>query len=291
VVSVALLAREGALPPDLRASMYEGARVRGNMLPDVLTGQLRDEAAGEPVGQRVLRIATHHAVRSEGLGSLLLDRVHDEFAPAVDWLGVGYGATPELIRFWRANGYRAVHCSTTRNDRSGEHSLVMLDPTSPAGEALCERHTAWFARRVGAMCTDPLASLDADVVRETVGAIAEAPSLDLSDWEWRVVAGAAGGQAIFDTAPGPFRRLAVRYLVDHGGDAGGEVEESTSAVSAREERLLVRKVLQTDDWKAVAEDLDYPSRAECMRALGRVTGRLVERYGPDAAREELARHD
>ncbi|HKL28630.1 MAG TPA: tRNA(Met) cytidine acetyltransferase TmcA, partial [Natrialbaceae archaeon] len=50
VVSVALLAREGDLPADLRADMYEGGRVRGNMLPDVLTSQLRDEEAGIPVG-------------------------------------------------------------------------------------------------------------------------------------------------------------------------------------------------------------------------------------------------
>ncbi|MFW5974115.1 MAG: tRNA(Met) cytidine acetyltransferase TmcA, partial [Natrialbaceae archaeon] len=58
VVSVALLAREGGLDSDTRASMYEGQRVRGNMLPDVLTSQLRDEAAAEPVGYRVMRIAT-----------------------------------------------------------------------------------------------------------------------------------------------------------------------------------------------------------------------------------------
>ncbi|ELY49967.1 tRNA(Met) cytidine acetyltransferase TmcA, partial [Natronolimnohabitans innermongolicus] len=46
VVSVALLAREGDLPPETRATMYEGGRVSGNMLPDVLTSQLRDESAG-----------------------------------------------------------------------------------------------------------------------------------------------------------------------------------------------------------------------------------------------------
>ncbi|MFW5977771.1 MAG: tRNA(Met) cytidine acetyltransferase TmcA, partial [Halohasta sp.] len=58
VVSVAVLAREGGLGADLRAAIYEGQRVRGNMLPDVLTSQLRDEAAAEPVGYRVMRIAT-----------------------------------------------------------------------------------------------------------------------------------------------------------------------------------------------------------------------------------------
>jgi tRNA(Met) cytidine acetyltransferase len=130
VVSVALLAREGDLPADLRAHMYEGGRVRGNMIPDVLTSQLRDEDAGVPEGLRVLRIATHHAVRSRGFGSRLLAEVREEFADAVDWLGTGYGATPELLRFWRANGYSAVHLSTTRNDASGEYSAVMLAPTS-----------------------------------------------------------------------------------------------------------------------------------------------------------------
>jgi len=40
VVAVALLAREGDLDDDRRASMYEGERVRGNMLPDVLLSQI-----------------------------------------------------------------------------------------------------------------------------------------------------------------------------------------------------------------------------------------------------------
>ncbi|MFB6086935.1 MAG: GNAT family N-acetyltransferase, partial [Haloarculaceae archaeon] len=136
VVSVALLAREGDLPADLRASMYEGERVRGNMIPDVLTSQLRDENAGVPAGMRVLRIATHHAARSRGLGSALLDAIRAEFADEVDWLGTGYGATPDLVRFWAANGFRTVHLSTRRNETSGEHSVVMLDPTSDAGQRL-----------------------------------------------------------------------------------------------------------------------------------------------------------
>ena len=99
IVSVAVLVREGGLDAPLRASMYEGQRVRGNMLPDVLTSQLRDEAAAEPVGYRVMRIATHQAARSRGLGSQLLGECHTEFADRVDWFGVGFGATPRLIDF------------------------------------------------------------------------------------------------------------------------------------------------------------------------------------------------
>ncbi|OLZ40799.1 tRNA(Met) cytidine acetyltransferase [Natrinema saccharevitans] len=278
VVSVALLAREGNLPPDSRAMMYEGGRIRGNMLPDVLTSQLRDEAAGEPAGLRVVRIATHHAARSQGLGSLLLERVREEFRDAADWLGTGFGATPGLLAFWRENGYRTVHVSTTRNDSSGEYSALMLAPTTAAGRRLRDRHAEWFADRFGALCSDSLDDLAPDVARAVLRSVDAnaAPSLSLSDHEWRVVAGAAYGPGLFDVDPGPFRDLVVRYLVDDPDDVD---------LTAREERLLVLRALQARDWESVADCLEYHSPGQCMRALGDAFCPLVDRYGADAAIE------
>ncbi|QSG15460.1 tRNA(Met) cytidine acetyltransferase TmcA [Halapricum desulfuricans] len=322
VVSVALLAREGGLDADRRADMYEGARVRGNMLPDVLTTQLRDEAAGIETGWRVMRIATHHAARGRGLGSLLLDRIEAEATGgsvsastgetgACDYLGVGFGATPELVSFWADNGYRTVHVSTTRNDRSGEHSAIMLRALSEAGEALQDRHTKWFLERVRGMLTDPLADLDPDVVRAVLSAVDGSTRLDLSAWEWRLLAGSPHGAGLFDTAPDAFRALALRALTDAGsstptggGDpamADGPTRTDTDgptstgdgepALEPRAERLLVRKVLQAHDWDSVTAQLDFVSRRECMRALGDVTARLIEAYGTDEARAELERFE
>jgi tRNA(Met) cytidine acetyltransferase len=281
VVSVALLAREGGLPAALRAEMYEGGRVRGNMIPDVLTTQLRDEAAGVPVGQRVLRIATHPAVRSRGLGAELLDGIAEEFEDRVDWLGVGYGATPELVDFWAESGYRTVHCSTTRNDRSGEYSAIMLQPCSADGLALTARHTEWFLDRIESVLSDPLDDLDPDVARAILRAVDGTPALDLSDPERRLVAGIPGGAGVFDTAPAPVRRLALRHLVDPA---------AVDALTEDQERLLVRKALQGHPWDAVADEMDFVSTAECMRALGRTVERLVRLYGDDALTEELDRH-
>ncbi|WP_255191521.1 tRNA(Met) cytidine acetyltransferase TmcA [Natronobeatus ordinarius] len=274
VVSVALLAREGGLPPASRAMMYEGGRIRGNMLPDVLTSQLRDEAAGEPTGLRVMRIATHHAVRSRGLGSALLERIREEVADDVDWLGTGFGATPELLEFWRENGYATVHVSTTRNDASGEYSALMLNPTSEAGRDLHDRHARWFLRRFPAVASDSLADLEPDVARALLTSVDATPPCSLSDHEWRVVAGAAYGPGLLDVDPGPFCRLVVRYLVDAPGN-----------LSDREERLLVLRVLQGRPWSAVADELEYPSAGQCMRALGEALCPLVDRYGSEAALE------
>ncbi|WP_440771653.1 tRNA(Met) cytidine acetyltransferase TmcA [Natronorubrum sp. DTA28] len=298
VVSVALLAREGNLSAETRAMMYEGGRVRGNMLPDVLTSQLSDESAGEPAGLRVVRIATHHAARSRGLGSQLLECIREEFAnetpgvsdveqdrrpsEGIDWLGTGFGATPGLLEFWRENGYRTVHVSTTRNDASGEYSALMLAPTTESGAGLHDRHAEWFARRFAALCTDALSDLDPDVARGLLRSVddAAAPPLELSDHDWRVVAGAAYGPGLFDVDPGPFRRLVVRYFVEDPPDID---------LTDREERLLVLRALQGRDVSAVTDRLEYHSTGQCMRALGTALRPLVDRYGGDAALEERGR--
>jgi tRNA(Met) cytidine acetyltransferase len=280
VVAVALLAWEGNLSAETREAMYEGERVRGNMLPDVLTSQLRDPDAGVSQGLRVVRIATHHAVRSRGLGSRLLRDVREEFVDAVDYLSVGFGATPDLLRFWASSGYRTVHLSTSRNDTSGEYSALMLDPLSDAGRTLHDRTADWFVRRIGSVLADPLADCDPDVVAGALAATDASVTLDLWEREWRVVAAAAFGSGLYDAAPGPFGRLGLRALVDRAVDPGTEAA-----------RLLVRKPLQTHEWDDVADELGFVSRRACMKTFGDVLQPLVREYGPEAAQMEADRYD
>ncbi|WP_435063907.1 tRNA(Met) cytidine acetyltransferase TmcA [Halobaculum sp. EA56] len=282
VVSVALLAREGDLDAATREAMYDGERVAGNMLPDVLTSQLRDPDAAAPAGLRVMRIATHHAVRGRGLGSRLLREVESEFGDEVDYLGTGFGATPDLLDFWAANGYRTVHLATTRNDASGEHSALMVTPTGEEGRRLARRHARWFRERIGSVLSDALRDLDPDVVRAALSACdADGdPLVDCTDYEWRLTVAAAYGPGLADMAPRPFRRLALAHLLDRECD-----------LSDREERLLVRKVLQAHDWEAVTGELGFVSAAECMRSLGRALQPLVDRYGGEVAAAERDRYE
>jgi tRNA(Met) cytidine acetyltransferase len=259
------------------------------MLPDLLTGQLRDPDAGGPRGLRVLRIAVHPAVRSRGLGSALLAHVHREFDP--DWFGTGFGVTPRLVRFWRRAGYRTVHLSTTRNERSGEHSAAMLRPgTGPRADerapwgggdhdGLFGRHTGWFLGRIGGVLTDRLSGLDADVVRAALAATEGRVDPDLDERGWRHAAAVAFGPGQVDVHPEPFRRLALADLTDPGTDRPADVE-----------RLLVRRLLQAADWETVADELGYHSPAGARRAIGRAYRPLVERYGGATARAERRRY-
>ena len=282
-VSVALLAREGGLDSDRQAAIYRGQRVQGNMLPDVLTSQLRDPTAAGAVGYRVMRIATHHAARSQGLGSALLTRCHEEFDDAVDWIGVGFGATPRLLSFWRANGYRTVHLSMTRNATSGEHSALMLRPCSKAGDDLADRHIRWFRERIGGQLSDTLAGLDPDVVRGAVRAASPPASGDehepvaLNERGWRVLAGVAYGPGTYAAAPHVFRQLAMAQLTS-----------PIAEVSPREERLLVRKVLQCAPWATVADELGFVSERQCKRAFGAIAAKICAAIDDEGAGEIIA---
>jgi tRNA(Met) cytidine acetyltransferase len=323
VVAVCLLAREGGLPEERRRAIYEGGRIAGHMLPDVLTSQLCDERGGAPAGLRVVRIATHAAVRSRGLGSHLLDRVraelndrataddrengdrddsrgvgeHDDgdgrtdtdLPGGIDWLGVGYGATPQLIDFWRENGFHTVHVSTTRNETSGEFSLLMLAGLTDRGEALTRRHTRWFARRFPAVLSDALSALDPDIARGALASAGVVVEPDLSAHEWRVVCKAAYGSGLYDTDPAPFRRLALACFTDPAAVDPDFDSESSEGLSIREERLLVCRVFQARSPEAISEGLDYESKRQCLRALGDAYAVLADRYGGELARAERER--
>jgi tRNA(Met) cytidine acetyltransferase len=321
VVSVAMLAREGGLDAERRLSMYEGSRVRGNMIPDLLTSQLRDEDAAKPVGYRVVRIATHHTVRGIGLGSRLLSAIETEASrggeplfpdekqtetsppteasdesetrlEAVDWVGVGYGATPELLRFWGQNGYRTVHLSTTRNDNSGEYSAVMLRPLTDGGAALRKRHGCRIRDRIAGLLSDPVRDADVDVVRALLGTIPASPDLAMTAYEQRVAASAAYGPGLADVAPGVFRDLALAaFLLEPATEATGEpTDRPLSTVDPRERRLLVRKCLQAHRWSTVADELGYASTSACLRTFGDTIQPLVDAFCGGPARRERERY-
>ncbi|ERH05815.1 MAG: putative P-loop ATPase fused to an acetyltransferase [Halonotius sp. J07HN4] len=285
-VSVALLAREGGLDSDQQTAIYGGERVRGNMLPDVLTSQLRDPEGAAPVGYRVMRIATHHAARSRGLGSLLLSRCREEFSDAVDWFGVGFGATSRLLSFWRTNGYRTVHLSVTANATSGEHSALMLSPCSPTGHKLADRHVRWFRQRISSQLVDPLSDVDPDVVRGAIRAATlpneseSNPAVDLDERGWRLLAGVGYGPGTYEAAPHVFRRLAMAQLT-----------ESIAELSARQERLLVRKALQGAPWGVVADELGFVSERECKRAFGSIARAFCEAIENNSIEAERRRYE
>jgi len=157
VVAASLVAREGDLPPDLRARMADGRmRVRGHALADTLaTHSGRVDAAGLLM-VRSIRIAVHPEHRGRGLGHRLVDAVHLTYAP--DLFGTMFGATTELLRFRRSCGYELVRIGSARGARTGLPAAVMVRALSSAARDLVADLRAVLARDLPAQ----LALLDAE---------------------------------------------------------------------------------------------------------------------------------
>ncbi|TMS06021.1 RNA cytidine acetyltransferase [Larimichthys crocea] len=57
----------------------------------------------------------------------LLLKLSERRAERLDYLGVSYGLTAQLLKFWKKAGYTPVYLRQTPNDLTGEHSCVMLE--------------------------------------------------------------------------------------------------------------------------------------------------------------------
>ncbi|XP_041966822.1 RNA cytidine acetyltransferase [Alosa sapidissima] len=56
----------------------------------------------------------------------LLLKLSERPAERLDYLGVSYGLTSQLLKFWKKAGFVPVYLRQTPNDLTGEHSCVML---------------------------------------------------------------------------------------------------------------------------------------------------------------------
>ncbi|KAF4610814.1 hypothetical protein D9613_007060 [Agrocybe pediades] len=65
-------------------------------------------------------------VRSASQMPPLLQRLTERKPENLDYLGVSYGLTPQLLRFWKRAGYVPLYLRQTASELTGEHTCVMV---------------------------------------------------------------------------------------------------------------------------------------------------------------------
>ncbi|KAH8851293.1 RNA cytidine acetyltransferase [Schistosoma japonicum] len=58
----------------------------------------------------------------------LLSRLNERPCEKLDYIGVSFGATPSLLRFWKRSGYVPVYLRQNMNELTGEFTCIMLKP-------------------------------------------------------------------------------------------------------------------------------------------------------------------
>ncbi|KAH7925148.1 DUF699-domain-containing protein [Leucogyrophana mollusca] len=68
----------------------------------------------------------------------LLQRLSERKPETLDYLGVSYGLTPQLLRFWKRAGYVPLYIRQTTSELTGEHTCVMVRGLNSSAEGELE---------------------------------------------------------------------------------------------------------------------------------------------------------
>jgi len=90
----------------------------------------------------------------KSLPPLLVRLTERPLKERLHWMGVSYGLTQPLFRFWKRKGYVPVYLRQTANELTGEHSCIMikqvgLEGQGPSLEMIQVENSSWvqeFAR-------------------------------------------------------------------------------------------------------------------------------------------------
>lgn len=266
VLGATLVAREGRLSRADSESLARGEwRIRGHALADTLIVHAGRPDAGELAMLRSVRIATHPDLRRRGIARALVEHVHAAHAP--DLFGTVFGATPELLEFRRALGYRLVRVGSARGASSGEPSVVMVRPVTARARLTVEELELDLARnlplQLDLLTADAELGLAPALCRALLAQLGEAPVLDAAEVRRRVRVFAHGAQTM----------EAALYALDAFLRSP---EAALERLEQRQRRLLERRVLARESWRSASRAAGYPDVPAAMRALRPALRRLLE---------------
>lgn len=140
IVGVVLTVEEGGLDDELIQDVQLGKRrPKGHLTPITIVNQLGYPQVGKLSTLRIMRIAVHPQVQGNGLGQYILKQLEQLVAPNISYLSTSFGATEDLIHFWKKSGYQAIRLGTMRDAASGCYSLLMVRPCGSSAQDWIEQ--------------------------------------------------------------------------------------------------------------------------------------------------------
>ena len=273
VVAATWIALEGALSPAVSDAIHWGhTRIRGHALAETLLSHSARPDAGPLRIVRSVRIAVHPGCRRRGLGTRLIDHVHQTYQP--DLFGTLFGATAELLAFRRSVGYALIRVGASRGTRTGEPAAVMVRPVSAPAHALLRDLRADLARdlpmQLSLMAAGNELVLDPALEAALRHDLPKAPPLTPEAVRYTVATYAFGPRTLEAAA------VALTTFIETHRDL-------LATLSATERVLIEGRILAHDGWHAVTEKAGLNSLPAAMRAARRAVRALVLRAEPAIA--------
>ncbi len=236
------IAIEGGINDDLISEMMKGYKPKGQIIPDIIVKHHIDANFPRTLGLRVVRIATHPDVMDRGIGSFAIRKLV-EWAEkeGYEWLGSGFGVSPELLRFWRKNSFIPLHITPQRNEISGEYTVVVVKALAEQLKERLEVLNSNFIKRLVEYLSDELRDLDGETASMLLSTLErdyevgkpEFSAIDVSRME-KYIEGISLYEYVSDIV-----RPMVRYYF---------LKKNHVGLSEEEEKVIIQKCLQLKGW-------------------------------------------
>lgn len=260
IIATALIATEGGFDEYLANDIYLGKRrPHGHLIPEVLATHLGLKESPLLTGARVVRIAVEPCLQSQGLGSFLLDSIKKHPSlESYDYLATSFGATINLLEFWKKSNYLPIRIGFQRNASSGEHSVLMFNPISHAGEETLQAASKQFYRQFPEQLSDSLQDLETDLIAFLLVQAPKEKLLELDDIDKENLTAFVDQQRIYEASPASIKKLAL--LVFRNRDL-------SDLITAEQKNLLIKKVLQKHSWKKICASENFVGKKAILKML------------------------
>ncbi len=270
VVAVALMGVEGGLEAKLAAEVHAGRRrPRGHLLAQSLEAHAGLAGASVLRQIRVQRIAVHPSLTRRGLGRRLLYEVMRE-ARRLDCelVGASFGATPEVLAFWRSCGFHPLWLGTGRDAASGACAAVYVRPLTARGRALVRHGRRHFSDALPFLLRDQHRTLPAPVALAMLRGLRPGARVRLNCADWREAARFGASHASLSSVLPALYRTALAVLMDK--------PQTPPLLTPAQQELLLRRLVQVRDDTRIDETTAPSGRNKMLRELRRIFRQLAE---------------
>lgn len=139
-------------------------RPRGNLLPQTMMAHAGFKNAAWYEFMRIVRIAVSPKARRHGLGRALVDNLRRTMPQNIDFLGVSFGATSELMEFWHALGFSCIRLGARADAATGLSSAMMLCTCGRLHEQVLGEWRSSFLRDAIVQAPRALSRMDARII-------------------------------------------------------------------------------------------------------------------------------
>ena len=231
------LAEDGGMKKDEIKEIASGKFIKGNLISTVAIRHFSAEFA-KLRGLRIVRIAVHPSIVNKGIGRLAIE-LHDQLYSSYDWIGVSYGVTVKLMKFWKKFNFKPVHIRPTQTLETGEWNIVVIRPLKHSAVAIINQASADFLLQFIALLKQSLHSMKPELVLQIIKSCSLVPDYKLnitSSGKIRL-RNYLKGYLNFLLAVDVIYELTTKYFTSN-----------TIKLSPSQEALLVTRILQGRTW-------------------------------------------